>query len=630
MKKICRKKLFLKLKNLKGFWFHIVGFACLFWFLVRVVPAPHRSQYPCQQIAIPIALAYIAFWTALLHGLGIWLRKARFRTSAVLPSIIVVLIMVGSISAMVFAEINFGNEDNFEPWTPIPNQPIGTPRGANAGRVVWVWNPDATESDLIGYWWEEANNNQDIINSMFSEGIQKLAGANSDYEAWDIFFRYFNEYNERGEFGYQPGEKIAIKVNLNNCWDYYNHPYTSQDNERDANPYLVKTLLNQLIDIVGVNQEDITIFDASRAMANWFFYRVYYEKYPAIFPKPEFPNVNYFDAEGGAYDRQKVQPSSEKIYFADGTGLYRTLPTCVVDADYIINMPILKRHPLNGGHGVTLSAKNFFGTFIEPVVKIHKYHESGHILGNPTPQTDLLAHEQIGKKTLIYIGDGLYPTLIDHKTIGKFQMYPFNNDWTNSLFFSQDPVAIDSVMYDFLHTEGTNPSEGSQNYLHQSAEPLKNTYDPENDGVFLSESLGVHEHWNTSIDIFSEDRYSGPEGNGIDFIACGEEYAHPASPQLVITNPKMNFLYLNGVETIPLPFSVIIGEIEVKSNVIGTDELINKVEFYCDGNLEYLDQEAPYVWPWNKLSFSKHQITIIASMSDGTSLSNGFVAWKIF
>jgi hypothetical protein len=44
-------------------------------------------------------------------------------------------------------------------------------------------------------------------------------------------------------------------------------------------------------------------------------------------------------------------------------------------------------------------------------------------------------------------------------------MYPFNGDWTNSLFFSQDPVAMDSVMYDFLFAEGTNPSEASQNYI---------------------------------------------------------------------------------------------------------------------------------------------------------------------
>ena len=67
---------------------------------------------------------------------------------------------------------------------------------------------------------------------------------------------------------------------------------------------------------------------------------------------------------------------------------------------------------------------------------------------------------------------GLFGTKVDHKTIAKFLMYPFNDDWTNSLFFSQDPVALDSVMYDFLLTEGTNPIEGAQNYLHQAAVPI--------------------------------------------------------------------------------------------------------------------------------------------------------------
>jgi hypothetical protein len=78
-------------------------------------------------------------------------------------------------------------------------------------------------------------------------------------------------------------------------------------------------------------------------------------------------------------------------------------------------------------------------------------------------------------------------------------------------------------MYDFLHTEGTNPCEGSQNYLHQSAVPNSNTYDPENDGTYISESLGVHEHWNKDEDIFSSDRYVGPQGEGIDYVAFSGE-----------------------------------------------------------------------------------------------------------
>jgi hypothetical protein len=188
----------------------------------------------------------------------------------------------------------------------------------------------------------------------------------------------------------------------------------------------------------------------------------------------------------------------------------------------LINMPILKRHPILTG--VTLSGKNLFGSWMESVEAVHPYLESSYTLGNPAPQTDLLAHEHIGGKTILYIGDGTFATKIDHATIGKFQMYPFNDDWTNSLYFSQDPVAIDSLMYDFLLAEGTNPSEGSQNYLHQSAEPPAGVYDPENDGVHLSDSLGVHEHWDPIENIFSSERYSGTSNNGIDYIAVhGEE-----------------------------------------------------------------------------------------------------------
>ena len=627
MKKICKKKLLMKIKNLKGIWFHIIGIACLIWFLIRVVPAPHRSQYPCQQISIPIAVGYIAFWSVLFHGLLRWIRKVKLRTSAVLPAISVVFIIIFTVTGIVFADNYFNYGSSSEPWDPIPKAPIGTPQGVNPGRVVWIWNPDATESNLNGYWWKTENNNQMVIDQMFSLGVQGLTGSEDDYTAWDSLFKYFNQVHGYDEVGYRTGEKIAIKVNLNNCWDYYIDPYTAKDNDRDASPYVLKALLRQLVSTVGISQEDITVYDASRPMANWFYNRVYYETYPAIPLVPEFPDINYVDANGGAQGRQKVEASTERIYFADGTGLYRTLPTCVVDSKYIINMPLLKRHPLNNGNGVTLSGKNMFGTWIEPVAKIHSYHESGHILGNPAPQTDLLAHAHIGGKTLLYVGDGTYATLVDHSNIGKSQMYPFNNDWTNSLFLSQDPVAIDSVMYDFLHAEGTNPSEGSQNYLHQAADPPSGIYDPENDGIYLSDSLGVHEHWDTTVDIFSSNRYSGPSNNGIDFMSHGEEYAHPA---IIITKPVENYLYFSGRETIHLPMTVIIGTIDVKAKINGLSEDIEKVEFYVDGKLQATDYEEPYIWSWDKPTFLKHTLSATAYHNTENIPSDDVIVWKFF
>ena len=531
-----KEKWWTRYTNPYSIMFHIAGIAAIIWFLVRVVPKPSRINYPCQQVSLTTAIGYIAFWGITFQALALWMRKAKKRTAKFAPVFLVFFVLMFSISGAVIANTYSVKTQEPTIWYPSAKDPIGTPQGLKPGRVAWVWNPNATSKFLKGYWWNEENSDLDVIKNMYSIGLQGLTDETSDYEAWDALFKYFNNEHGFGEVGYQLGEKIAIKININNCW--LERSYWNEDNDRDASPYVIKALLRQLIDVVGVAEEDITVYDASRKMYHWFYYRTYYESYPALNPVAEFPNVHFEDARGTWEGRDKVEPSNQKIYFGDG--LVRTLPTCVTEAKYLINMPLLKRHPIN--YGVTFSAKNLFGTFIESVPEIHTYHESGMIMGNPTPLIDLLSHEQLGGKTLLYIGDGLFATKKDHKTIAKFKMEPFKNDWTNSLFFSQDPIAMDSVMYDFLYTEGTNPIEGSQNYLHQGAEPPSNTYDPEGDGVYLSESIGVHEHWDTSIDIWDPNRYSGPSGNGIDFVAFGKEHVRSRSKNVPQINNIREFL----------------------------------------------------------------------------------------
>ena len=140
-------------------------------------------------------------------------------------------------------------------------------------------------------------------------------------------------------------------------------------------------------------------------------------------------------------------------------------------------------------------------------------------------------------KTILYLIDGLWgSTNWGHPPI-KWRMAPFNDDWPNSLFLSQDPVAIQSVCFDFLYeefdldhpTEG-DPStshngpfphfEGTDDFLHQAADPENwpsgVEYDPENDGSIIG-ILGVHEHWNNATDK----QYSKNLGigNGIELIS---------------------------------------------------------------------------------------------------------------
>jgi hypothetical protein len=605
--------------------FHITGIACLIWFAVRVLPAPHRAQYPCQQISKTIGLGYIAFWSILLSGLLILIKQARHKTSKVAPSLVVACIILVSLSSMVFASIHSTDiTETLSDWNPIPNEPIGTPTGYSPGRVVWTWNPDATEQQLDGYWWETQNNNQSAIDAMYSEGLQALTGETLCTTAWDDLFRYFNINHDKGDIGYQPGEKIAIKINMNNI---YGEPYDSESQEIDASPYVVKALLHQLVDIVGVTENDITVFDASRKIPDWFYNRVYYENYPTDSLIPEFPGVHFAGAEGDAPGREQVIPSTTRVYFAAGETEYRTLPTCVADAAYLINMPIVKRHVQDR---VTLAGKNLFGTFIEPVVDIHDYHTIGFsAMGNPAPQVDLLAHEQLGGKTILYIGDGTYGCRYGNAEITHFQMYPFNDDWMSSLFFSQDPVAIDSVMYDFLYADGTGPSERAQNYIHQAAEPNLNCYDPEGDGIYLDHSLGVHEHADLNINIFSSERYIGPSGNGIDYIPLGQEHA---APTISITTPRPYHLYFLGKDLMYLHkerTTLVIGRITVETAVYGADDTIDYVDFFLDNKVVYTANEQPYSWMWDTPSLRKHTIQAIAYSNGEPIASEEHIVWKI-
>ena len=89
----------------------------------------------------------------------------------------------------------------------------------------------------------------------------------------------------------------------------------------------------------------------------------------------------------------------------------------------------------------------------------------------------------------------------------KWNTPPFNGDWTSSLFVSQDPVAIDSVGFDFLWTEWDDAphQSGTNDYLVEAAladhPPSGTFYDPDHKGhVTRLTSLGVYEHWNNPTD----------------------------------------------------------------------------------------------------------------------------------
>jgi len=135
------------------------------------------------------------------------------------------MLLAGVVVAMAVIPVN-NTESAFQTTEtrtgPIdgPNQPIGEAKGLIPGRVVWVWNPDATNEnfqhnnpDKGDNFANPENNNGVVQGKMFRDGVLKLTGKKTPEKAWDAMFKYFNERKSGKAKGYTKGEKIFIKIN---------------------------------------------------------------------------------------------------------------------------------------------------------------------------------------------------------------------------------------------------------------------------------------------------------------------------------------------------------------------------------------------------------------------------------
>ena len=377
---------------------------------------------------------------------------------------------------------------------------------------------------------------------MLSRSLRSLTGEPNDSASWIALFKYFNNNRGRGEVGYTPGEKIAVKIDLNNSSSDY-----SVGNMTFTCPQSVLALLHQLVYHVGVADSDITVYDLLRYMPDAIYTKC----------KAEFPNVHFMGwvKQNGRelYVRDTTiihwsQPLVAQVGFGGANPAY--MPTTVTKATYLINLASLKGHRYAG---VSFCAKNHFGTLscdtggvpyvyapfaagVHPYISVHniiypgqpQYTFYGRPMGTYNALVDLMGHKDLGAKTLLFIVEGLYACQTEGDEISsnsKWLSPPFNNGWTSSMFVSQDNVAIESVCLDFFRAEAAiNPHDTTiygavDNYLHEAARadnpPSGTYYAPNGDGVRL-QSLGVHEHWNNSTD--KEYSRNLGTGDGIELV----------------------------------------------------------------------------------------------------------------
>ena len=391
-------------------------------------------------------------------------------------------------------------------WTPPdpPNQPIGQPKGIFPGRVLWIHEPKVANWDgntESGGWFEDRFTDAAAADSMLSKALRLLSGANTDAEAWAALFGHFNRTHGRGDAGYKPGEKVAVKLNLNCSTTRDAKPAHGLYNT----PQLTMALLRQLVEQAGVRETDIVMYDASRFVNESIF----------IPAHADFPDVRFEDRDGGQ-GRFQVQPDkSVALHFGDPSTPDHGktyLPACATSATYLVNAAVLKGHSLAG---VTLTTKNHFGSVYRENTGPRDQHKGwnpsnmhGAItvrkrpMGTYNALVDVLGHKDLGGKTILYLLDALYAAPHQSVLPEKWQSSPFDGHWTASVFASQDPVAIESVAVDFSAAEETAKLMvgAVDNYLHEAAlanqPPSGTRYDPQGDGTTLA-SLGVHEHWNS-------------------------------------------------------------------------------------------------------------------------------------
>ena len=448
----------------------IAGLSALVWFLIRVVPKPSRAAYPCQRVAMPLASGFV-LWLAGLAGSVAVSQRVRH----LLRQSRAVLVCLGLVTIAIIGVASLGDPVTPQaagPWGP--HGPIGEPKGIHPGRVVWVHDPNATNwagFNSRDHWWQGNCTDLAVVEKMVSQAVRGVAGRNDDAAAWDAIFRYFNAGRGNGDIGYQPGEKIAVKINLTACnatWANVSAVTYEKKadiaNTTDNSPQMILALLRQLVGTVGVDPQDITIGDPTGMIPSFYWDMLH----------PEFPNVHYLDNYGGS-GRTRVEFSNVPLYWSTpqtSGNRHDYLPTAFAEARYIINFAILKGH----SSGVTLCAKNHYGSLIRtpdgylrppfprlPTEGSYPGYYNMHLsLPNVgwSPGTaqyralvDLMGHHELGGKTLLYLVDGLFGGYYADSHPYKWNMPPFNGDWPSSLLASQDPVAIDSVGYDFVNAE---------------------------------------------------------------------------------------------------------------------------------------------------------------------------------
>ncbi len=353
--------------------------------------------------------------------------------------------------------------------TPTPSEtPAATPTSgptvpppSDSGRVIHVRDSNATSwpgaSDTRFYEYVDTA----TVEAMLLDGLQELTGQSSWENIWSVLF------NRVHSGGYQPGQKIAVKVSFNNSI-FNGNSCSSHNNQIDAVPQLALALLNGLT-AAGVQAGDVYFYDASGSENGHRYGKTIpdYFRSPILQAYPQAHFIGLTDCSGVQAPTYGKDPSLT-VTFNDPDGQIpdRLLTDILYDATYLINMPIVKAHkpgkpnPGDIAIPVSIGMKNHYGSInyvyaSSDRASLHEYMEINggkHYTSTYNPVVDVNKHPIIKGKTALILADCLYGSTGSSDNAIK-TWYIFGNQPANSILLSTDPVALDCVAVDLLRLE---------------------------------------------------------------------------------------------------------------------------------------------------------------------------------
>jgi uncharacterized protein (DUF362 family) len=437
-------------------------------------------------------------------------------------------------------------------WTPEAiNKPVGTAQGIYPGRVAWAHAPGAAHwggewKNMDSPWWIDENTDQQRVTAMVADVVRKVSGKEKFNQAWKAIFEYHNRSVGRGKRGYRKDETVAVKINVNATGRA-----VRANNYSDVAPQTVYAVVEQLVKYAGVPENKILVYDAKRPVYIAITQKVWKDFKDVRFMQERELTDEQRHPEYGDHRRFELPDWVKGMQYSNGVDYARAtqIPRQVKEATYIINLAQLKCHSypysnMEGGDegqtAVTLLGKNHFGSILGPA-DLHAAVNTRRDAKSKTysPIVDLAASPALGKKTILYMLDGLYcarkhSSYPMHFPNAPFfnRIYPYANpEWPSCILASLDGVALDSVGLDILYSQTKNNidvenrnrpwmliRENADDYLHEMATPEN----PPSGTKYVQEgkpvaSLGVHEHWD-SDETRRYSRNLSQNGKGIELI----------------------------------------------------------------------------------------------------------------